>query len=199
MSPSHVLEPTYDGLRRRLLAGFWPAGQRLEANRLADELGVSMTPVRDSLNRLVGERLIQASPGEGFHVPRLDETELRGLLRWHRALVELALNWPGTILVSIVLPKGHDGIAERTALLFAAITAVAGNGELDEAITNAAGRLGAYRRIEESVLDDAAAELGGMEQAARSNDRAALAQLVQRYHSRRHAAADRLVHVTRTG
>ncbi len=30
MSPAHVLEPTYDTLRRRLLMGAWPAGQRLD-------------------------------------------------------------------------------------------------------------------------------------------------------------------------
>ncbi|MGD9812804.1 MAG: GntR family transcriptional regulator, partial [Sphingobium sp.] len=76
MSPAHVLEPTYDTLRRRLLAGVWPSGQRLEAARLAKELGVSITPVRDSLNRLAGERLVHASRGEGYQVPLLDETEL---------------------------------------------------------------------------------------------------------------------------
>lgn len=68
MSPAHVLEPTYDTLRRRLLMGAWPAGQRLEAARLAADLGVSITPVRDSLNRLTGERLIVSQPGDGFHV-----------------------------------------------------------------------------------------------------------------------------------
>src|SRR3546814_2577536 len=77
MSPAYVLEPTYDTLRRRLFAGVWPSGQRLEAARLATELGVSMTPVRDSLNRLAGERLVHSSPGEGFQVPLLSETELR--------------------------------------------------------------------------------------------------------------------------
>src|SRR3546814_12685064 len=67
-SDLYVLEPTYDTLRRRLFAGVWPSGQRLEAARLATELGVSMTPVRDSLNRLAGERLVHSSPGEGFQV-----------------------------------------------------------------------------------------------------------------------------------
>ena len=55
MSPAHVLEPTYDTLRRRLVAGDWPPRCRLEAARLAEELGVSITPVRDALNRLTGE------------------------------------------------------------------------------------------------------------------------------------------------
>jgi len=41
MSPSHVLEPTYATVRRRLVTGLWHPGHRLEAARLADELGVS--------------------------------------------------------------------------------------------------------------------------------------------------------------
>ncbi|MDF1836078.1 MAG: GntR family transcriptional regulator [Alteraurantiacibacter sp. bin_em_oilr2.035] len=46
MSPAHVLEPTYRRLKRALMEGTWPIGQKLEAMRLADEFGVSMTPVR---------------------------------------------------------------------------------------------------------------------------------------------------------
>src|SRR3546814_7069587 len=53
--------------------------QRLEAARLATELGVSMTPVRDSLNRLAGERLVHSSPGEGFQVPLLSETDRKSV------------------------------------------------------------------------------------------------------------------------
>src|SRR3546814_8619732 len=113
MSPAYVLEPTYDTLRRRLFAGVWPSGQRLEAARLATELGVSMTPVRDSLNRLAGERLVHSSPGEGFQVSLLNETELRALIDWHRALVGIALGRRRTITISRDLLQGHDGIGDR--------------------------------------------------------------------------------------
>ena len=65
MSPAHVLVPTCKKLKRMLMEGVWPPGEKLEALRLADELGVSMTPVRDCLNRLVGERLVDMKPGEG--------------------------------------------------------------------------------------------------------------------------------------
>ena len=79
MSPSHILEPTYQALRERLMGGEWPAGFRLDTARLAADLGVSKSPVRDSLNRLTGERMVDFEPGYGFHVPRLDETQLRDI------------------------------------------------------------------------------------------------------------------------
>src|SRR3546814_2646571 len=99
---------TSDTLRRRRFAGVWPSGQRLEAARLATELGVSMTPVRDSLNRLAGERLVHSSPGEGFQVPLLSETEPRALIDWHRALVGIALGRRRTLTISRAFPQGHE-------------------------------------------------------------------------------------------
>src|SRR3546814_3490454 len=47
MSPAHVLEPTYQAIRKRLMEAAWPAGFRLDTARLAGELGVSTSPVRD--------------------------------------------------------------------------------------------------------------------------------------------------------
>ena len=91
MSPAHVLEPTCTKLKQMLVEGVWPPGEKLEALRLADELGVSMTPVRDCLNRLVGERLVDMKPGEGYRVPRISEKALRDMLAVNAALLELAL------------------------------------------------------------------------------------------------------------
>ncbi|EZP68923.1 Transcriptional regulator, GntR family precursor [Sphingomonas paucimobilis] len=197
MSPAYVLEPTYDTLRRRLFAGVWPSGQRLEAARLATELGVSMTPVRDSLNRLAGERLVHSSPGEGFQVPLLSETELRGLIDWHRALIGVALGRRGAIAMPTDLPQGRDGIGERTAILFTAIASTAQSLELHWALGNAAARLGCYRRHEESVLDDAHSELAALETLVRGGSRAGLARAIARYHDRRRAVAGDLVHAAR--
>ncbi len=90
MSPAHVLEPTYRRLKRALMEGLWPGGAKLEAMRLAEDFGVSMTPVRDSLNQLVGEGLVDLTPGEGFRVPSLTEQRLRDLLDVNAVLLETA-------------------------------------------------------------------------------------------------------------
>src|SRR3546814_3588922 len=65
MSPAHVLEPTYQAIRKRLMEAAWPAGFRLDTARLAGELGVSTSPVRDSLNHLAGERMVDFEMGAG--------------------------------------------------------------------------------------------------------------------------------------
>lgn len=197
MSPAHVLEPTYDTLRRRLVAGDWSPRCRLEAARLAEELGVSITPVRDALNRLTGERLVEAEPGEGFRVPRLDGAELRTAFAWHHRLMAMAIRWRGGPFPAIEIPQGHDGIGERTALLFGSIAATARNGELNRAVSQAAARLNPYRQLEPKALDDPETELAALEALTGSRSRAALLAAIGDYHARRKAAADRLAELVR--
>ncbi|WP_374551300.1 GntR family transcriptional regulator [Sphingobium yanoikuyae] len=197
MSPAHVLEPTYDALRRRLIAGTWPSGFRLEATKLALDLGVSITPVRDSLNRLSGERLVQATAGIGFHVPRLDAADISQLLDWHEMLLSVGLRRLETGGAQLDIPHGHNGIADHSAILFGSIGMAAGNGELDRAIANAAARLGPYRRMEADLLTGAAAEIDEIDQTARAGSWEALTRLLQQYHARRCAIAPQLAHAVR--
>ena len=197
MSPAHVLEPTYDTLRRRLVAGDWPPNCRLEAARLAEALGVSITPVRDALNRLTGERLVESEPGEGFRVPRLDGADLRTTFAWHHRLMTMAIRWWGGPLPAIEIPQGHDGIGERTALLFGSIAATARNGELNRAVSQAAARLNPYRQLEAKALGNPEAELAALAALAGDRSRTALLAAIGDYHARRKAVADRLAELVR--
>lgn len=86
MSPVQAMERSYVTLKQMLREGHFAPGTRLEANRLAGDLGVSMTPVRDVLHRLAGERLVEASSGDGFHVAHFTEAALRDLYEWNSAL-----------------------------------------------------------------------------------------------------------------
>ena len=76
----------YAALRADILDGARPAGTRLPEDTLADELGVSRTPVREALQRLGTEGLVEHLPHRGARVSGwttedLQETfELRALL-----------------------------------------------------------------------------------------------------------------------
>jgi DNA-binding GntR family transcriptional regulator len=67
---------TYGELKRRLLAGEFPLGYRMAEERLAEELGVSRTPVREALSRLSAEGLVerQLQGGYGPAAPDLHHT-----------------------------------------------------------------------------------------------------------------------------
>lgn len=192
MSPSHVLEPTYERLKRELLDGRWPQGTRLEAARIADDYSVSMTPVRDCLNRLTGEGLIVSVPGEGFRVPRMAEKELRDLLELNLVLLNLALARslrPG-------LPPGnlpeHPARPESIDDLFTIVGSAADNAALTHVIGRISERLSAVRRIEEKVVPEAPDEFRKIRSLFMAGD-PHLTRALRRYHMRRIRRAGDLV------
>lgn len=192
MSPAHVLEPTYDAIKDRLKAGFWPPGFRLESARLAAELGVSITPVRDSLNRLAGERMAEFTAGVGFLVPRLGETDIRDMIGLNHLLISEALNASQDSEPAIAEIYHDLDHAERTARLFLSIAGMSCNAELVAAIRSLNDRLHVLRLLEIRFLPPAREELAGLIRAAhRKAPPARLRTRIERYHMtrQRNAAA----------
>ncbi|MCA4133369.1 GntR family transcriptional regulator [Arthrobacter sp. M4] len=67
-----VRDQTLDTLRRRIISLQLPPGEALSENELAQELGVSRTPVRESLILLREEGLVQVFPQIGSFVSLVD-------------------------------------------------------------------------------------------------------------------------------
>lgn len=193
MSPAHVLEPTYDSIKLCLMEGRWPMGLRLEAAKLADSFGVSITPVRDSLNRLYGEHMVDFVAGDGFRVPHFDEARLRDLLGLNRTLIAAALDRKISLTSS-----GGDGtsdIADQTADLFLTIARRSSNDALISSVRSISDQLHFARNLETSVFEQVEEELSELRNALRggSTARTLLKGLVSRYHERRLAQVPELI------
>lgn len=67
----------HEELFGRIIRGEFSSGQRLKDTELAEELGVSRTPVREALLRLEREGFICAQKHLGFSVKGLRESEIR--------------------------------------------------------------------------------------------------------------------------
>jgi DNA-binding GntR family transcriptional regulator len=72
-----VVDHVYAALRERILSGDLARGTRLRQAMLADELGVSRTPLREALRRLATEGLVEFSPNRGATVSELDFGDMR--------------------------------------------------------------------------------------------------------------------------
>jgi DNA-binding GntR family transcriptional regulator len=90
MSPGVTFERVYPALKRQLREGVRVPGTPIEPAIIGNELGASITPVRDALHRLVGERLVEAPQHNGFRVPRPTEAELRDLYAWNGLVIGAA-------------------------------------------------------------------------------------------------------------
>ncbi len=85
--PHSVREAAYTHLRGSILAGSLPPGARISEPGLAEQLGISRTPVREALQRLSQEGLVELLPGKGARVRILSADEAREVYEV-RALLE---------------------------------------------------------------------------------------------------------------
>ena len=79
-------EVAYDHIRRQILSGNYPPGHALMTEALAEEIGVSRTPVRDALRKLEADGLAVIQPRLGARVKKLDKREFREMCELRMAL-----------------------------------------------------------------------------------------------------------------
>ena len=83
-------ENSYARLREKLVAGELAPGQRLVNRSLADEFEVCVIPLREAINRLASEGLINQIPGTGAFVHSPDGRELQELLIFRESIESAA-------------------------------------------------------------------------------------------------------------
>lgn len=193
MSPAHVLQPTYERLKRELIEGFWAQNVRLEAARIAEDYGVSATPVRDSLNLLVGEGLVTFRPGEGYRTRVITERDLGELLAISQILICAAIDAAPTRSGGPSYPKGapEPEYALAIGLLFDELAAASGNRVIMEFVTRLNERLHQTRLKEPLVFADLGEEISNLRAACSRAPEVARVAL-SAYHVRRVSMVGRL-------
>ena len=73
VAQSQLTPTVYRLLRSRISSGAFAPGERLQPDLLASPLRVSRTPVRDALNQLASEGLVEVRPRRGTFVARVDQ------------------------------------------------------------------------------------------------------------------------------
>lgn len=75
--PPSLTDVAYKELRKSILNGDLPPGRKLVVNELMDEWKISNTPIKEALNRLVAENLVEAVPRRGMRVRKYNSRETR--------------------------------------------------------------------------------------------------------------------------
>jgi DNA-binding GntR family transcriptional regulator len=81
-----IRDEAYDSLKKSIVDGVYRPGQRLRALRVAQQLGMSRTPVKEALVRLEQEGLIRREQDSGFIVRGLSVGEILDLYRVREVL-----------------------------------------------------------------------------------------------------------------
>src|SRR5579862_5739945 len=77
LETTSLRERVYEALRQALICGELAPGARLRDAELAARLGVSRTPIREALQRLEDEGLVETSPRASTRVTPLDARAVR--------------------------------------------------------------------------------------------------------------------------
>ena len=85
-----LTDQAYQALRHSLMTGALLPEQTLTVRNVAEEMGVSLTPVREAVQRLVVEHGLEVVNGRTIRVPRLDVETYREILKIRMELESLA-------------------------------------------------------------------------------------------------------------
>ncbi len=78
-------------VRRAVASGAFGGDSHVSISRIAEELGISPTPIREGLVQLVAEGFLEQQPNRGFHVLPLSQREVAELYPIGAALEDLGL------------------------------------------------------------------------------------------------------------
>ncbi len=72
-----IRDQIYEALQQSIVNNSYKPGEELQIDRLAEEFGVSTTPIREALIRLEGSGLVQLIPNKGARVTAFQEEDIR--------------------------------------------------------------------------------------------------------------------------
>lgn len=184
MNAGITADVVYEDLKALLLTAALPPGARLAPHRLARRLGAGLTPIREALFRLTGERLIEMKVNDGFHLPVMTEGVLRDLYTWNEDLVRLALHYAGKAGAREVPPLNKPEAPDEIGASFLGVAEATGSSELMSQIASCNDRLYCLRLAETKVFNDWKNEAAELSAALNRAGRECL-KMLHAYHSRR--------------
>lgn len=160
-------ERLYESLKAAVVNGMFRHGERIDVLKAADRHRVSVTPVREVLFQLIGERLVDPHPDGGFRAAVPDAAALAHLYAWNGHLLLAAIHLlPEPVVLRAVrtisaplATSSSAPVPDLTARVFLALGEATGNPEFGAQITSANDRLRRARLAEEKLFADDRREL----------------------------------------
>lgn len=194
MSPEPITaERIYHQLKLDIMSGRFHPGVSVISQVVAAEYGTSVSPVRDAMHRLLGERLLRHHEGGGFEIPHVTADELRSLYQWHDEIIRLAIRhrdasaaMDTAIEQRLEKLDGENGLAivQATTEVFQTIARGSSNSEHAFAIAEIGGRLFTIR-LSEHGLRDRKSELIAVWNGYVCGQESAIRDAIRAYHRRR--------------
>lgn len=96
-----------DYLRKAILDGQYSEGKPIVIDRLASQIGVSQTPIREAIRRLEAEGFLTFIPKRGATVRPIDPNEFEELVEIRKALEPIVLHKAISNTTNVTKINGH--------------------------------------------------------------------------------------------
>lgn len=163
-----IVDRVYDQIKAMAVSYQFKPGERLNEGALSRRLGVSRTPLREALNRLNTEGLLNALPGKGFFCRDLDVQEIFSLYEMRKVMetgaVRLAVARASDADIDALCAfleqttPGSGGLstpelAELDETFHLRLLAMSGNAEMQQVLRNINARIRFVRWIDIDLGD----------------------------------------------
>jgi GntR family transcriptional regulator, rspAB operon transcriptional repressor len=91
MEHPSLKQSAYGIIKEKLLKGEIPQGERIREDMLAEEISMSRTPVREAINQLTAEGLVNNIPRKGIYPIELNDNKIKELLDVREVLETLSV------------------------------------------------------------------------------------------------------------
>lgn len=148
--PEPLIDSVYSRIRDLILSNVLRAGQKLVDRDLADQLGVSRTPVREALGRLAMMGLVEARSRRGYYVRQYSADEVSDLYEFRKILEVSAAR-----LAAQNLQPEQEREFDRILKEMASLESSSGNRsrsvELDLEIHNLVGKASGNSELQKAI------------------------------------------------
>ena len=173
LTDTSLRKQVYDSLRTALTSGRFAPGQKLTFRFVAKALGVSLTPVREAVRRLVAEGAFEMQPNRSVRIPLMTKAKVLELRDIRVAVERLAVGKAAKVATraqianlrriarEIVAVRKHgDSVADREKIseFHFALYAIAGQPTLLRVIEGLWLQTGPYMNL---LFPDYIASAGG--------------------------------------
>ena len=137
ISCESLVDQLYQEIRRRIINGEFVPGSHLGTRMLCEQYNVSDTPLKQALNRLLSEGLVEAFPRRGMRVRKLEQSDIREAIEARVMIESYAVD------AAIRSVEAGSSLLERGGA----------NIDEDERLIQEAGDLSVYSEIAEKELE----------------------------------------------
>jgi len=109
-------QEVYDILKEKILSKYFAPGQRLNLAEIEQQMGVSRTPLKEALNRLALEGLVEIKPRKGTFVTDPSPTEIAEAFDVRRVLEVYAVELAAKRVTESQLQQLRDKVKKLRSL-----------------------------------------------------------------------------------